>query len=40
MKTVAREQLEGRKEKVVRLTYSVAGDPDRADEIGALKHGD
>jgi predicted RNase H-like nuclease (RuvC/YqgF family) len=32
-KFLTREQLEGRKEKAVRFTRDVVGDPDRADEI-------
>ena len=33
MKPLTRNQLEGRKEKAVRFTRDVLGDPDRADEI-------
>lgn len=33
MKTLSREQLEGRKEKAVRFVRDVLDDPDRADEI-------
>lgn len=35
MKTLTREQLEGRKEKAVRFVEDVLDDPDRADEIAA-----
>jgi hypothetical protein len=33
VKRLSREQVEGRKEKAVRFTDDVLGDPDRADEI-------
>src|SRR5437762_2866718 len=33
MKRLTREQVESRKEKAVRFTDNVLGDPDRADEI-------
>jgi len=33
VKTLTRAQLESRKEKAVRFTRDVLGDPDRADEI-------
>jgi predicted RNase H-like nuclease (RuvC/YqgF family) len=32
-KTLTRQQLQSRKDKAVRFTRDVAGDPDRADEI-------
>jgi hypothetical protein len=35
MKPLTRAQLQGRKEKAVRFTRDVLGDPDRADEIDA-----
>ena len=35
MKPLTRAQLEGRKEKAVRFTRDVLGDPDRAEEIEA-----
>ena len=35
MKALTRAQLESRKEKAVRFTRDVLGDPDRADEIAA-----
>jgi hypothetical protein len=35
MKQLTRAQLEGRKEKAVRFTRDVLGDPERADEIEA-----
>jgi hypothetical protein len=35
MKQLTRAQLEGRKEKAVRFTRDVLGDPDRAEEIEA-----
>jgi hypothetical protein len=35
MKQLTRAQLEGRKEKAVRFTGDVRGDPERADEIEA-----
>lgn len=33
MKLLTREQVKGRKEKAVRFTRDVVGDPDRAEEI-------
>jgi hypothetical protein len=33
MKSLTREQLQSRKEKAIRFTRDVLGDPDRADEI-------
>lgn len=33
MKTLTRQQLEGRKAQAVRFVRDVLGDPDRADEI-------
>ena len=33
MKALTRDQLQARKEKAVRFTRDVLGDPDRADEI-------
>jgi len=33
VKALTRDQLESRKEKAVRFTRDVLGDPDRADEI-------
>jgi hypothetical protein len=33
VKRLSREQVEGRKEKAVRFTDDVLGDPDWADEI-------
>lgn len=33
MKQLTRDQLESRKDKAVRFTRAVLGDPDRADEI-------
>jgi hypothetical protein len=33
VKSLTRNQLQGRKEKAVRFTRDVLGDPDRADEI-------
>ena len=33
MKQLTRDQLQSRKEKAVRFTCDVLGDPDRADEI-------
>lgn len=35
MRTLTRDQLQSRKEKAVRFTRDVLGDPDRADEIEA-----
>lgn len=35
MKQLTRAQLEGRKDKAVRFTRDVRGDPERADEIEA-----
>ena len=34
MKVLARDQLEGRKQKAVRFVAEFRGDPERADEIG------
>jgi predicted RNase H-like nuclease (RuvC/YqgF family) len=33
VKQLTREQIEGRKEKAVRFTRDVVGDPERADDI-------
>jgi hypothetical protein len=35
VKSLTRDQLEGRKAQAVRFTRDVVGDPDRADEIAA-----
>jgi Skp family chaperone for outer membrane proteins len=35
MKRLTRDQIQARKEKAVRFTRDVLGDPDRADEIAA-----